>query len=170
MTMTQKSYAQIQKQIEALQKQADKLKAQEVAGVIARIKEAIAHYGLTAEQLGYGGTSGGGKAKAKKVTESNATAYSDGAGKSWSGRGPRPQWLKAAIAAGRSLEEFVSSGSLLATKSKAAKKKAKKATVKKRVATTYRDEAGNKWSGFGPRPRWLREALEAGKTLEQLAG
>jgi len=168
--MTQKSYAQIQKQIEALQKQADKLKVQEVAGVIARIKEAIAHYGLTAEQLGYGGTSEGAKAKTKKVTESNATAYSDGAGKSWSGRGPRPQWLKATIAGGRSLEEFASSGALPATRANAAKKKAKKATVKKRVATTYRDDSGNKWSGFGPKPRWLREALEAGKTLEQLAG
>jgi len=168
--MTQKSYAQIQKQIEALQKQADKLKAEEVAGVIARIKEAIAHYGLTAEQLGYGVTSRGTKTQAKKVTESNAAAYSDGAGKSWGGRGPRPQWLKAAIAAGRSLEEFASPGSLPATTRAKATKMAKKAPVKKRVATTYRDEAGNKWSGFGPKPRWLREALEAGKTLEQLAG
>ncbi|SDJ16572.1 H-NS family nucleoid-associated regulatory protein [Variovorax sp. OV700] len=168
--MTQKSYAQIQKQIEALQKQADKLKAEEVAGVIARIKDAIAHYGLTAEQLGYGGTRGA-KTKAQKLTDSKVAAYSDGAGNSWRGRGPRPQWLKAAIAAGRSLDEFTASGSSLpAATSKVKKKNEKNAIAKKRVATTYRDEAGNKWSGFGPRPRWLKEALEAGKTLEQLAG
>ncbi|TMG99564.1 MAG: H-NS histone family protein, partial [Betaproteobacteria bacterium] len=42
-----KTYAQIQKQIAALQRDAEKLKRQEVDGVIARIKEAIQVYGLT---------------------------------------------------------------------------------------------------------------------------
>lgn len=166
--MSKKSYAQIQKQIEALQRQADELRAQEIAGVVARIKEAIAHYGLTAEQLGYGTTAPKTKGKAQRVSGTSATAYSDGLGNSWGGRGPRPQWLKAALAAGRTLEEFASAGSSVPGKAKKAVKK-EKSTTSKRTSKTYRDQSGNTWSGFGPRPQWLREALEAGQTLEQLA-
>lgn len=32
----------------------------------------------------------------------------------------------------------------------------------------FKDDAGNSWSGFGPKPRWLTEALAGGKTLEEL--
>lgn len=32
----------------------------------------------------------------------------------------------------------------------------------------YKDDAGNSWSGFGPKPRWLTEALAAGKTIDDL--
>lgn len=167
--MAQKSYAQIQKQIEALQRQADGLRAQEVAGVVARIKEAIAHYGLTAEQLGYGTMPRGVKVKAQKIGRAETPPYSDGLGNSWGGRGPRPQWLKAEIAAGRTLEEFASAGHSVPAKAKKSVKKVKSPAPKKRTGKTYRDAAGNTWSGFGPRPRWLREALEAGQTLEQLA-
>ena len=168
--MAQKSYAQIQKQIEALQRQADELRAQEIEGVVARIKEAIAHYGLTARQLGYGDT----PRKAKKVDARNAgstgaPAYSDGLGNTWGGRGPRPQWLKAALAAGKCLQDFASPSGPAPAKAVKTPRKAKGAPAKKRSATAYRDEAGNTWSGFGPKPRWLKEALAAGKTLEQLA-
>lgn len=33
----------------------------------------------------------------------------------------------------------------------------------------YRDADGNTWTGVGQRPRWVREALLAGATLEQFA-
>jgi DNA-binding protein H-NS len=46
-----KTYVQIQKQIETLQREADKLKRKEVDDVIAKIKEAIRVYGLTADDL-----------------------------------------------------------------------------------------------------------------------
>ncbi|MDM0128070.1 H-NS family nucleoid-associated regulatory protein [Variovorax arabinosiphilus] len=32
--------------------------------------------------------------------------YANGQGKVWSGRGPRPHWLRDALAAGKSLESF----------------------------------------------------------------
>ncbi|RZL87182.1 MAG: hypothetical protein EOP82_27390 [Variovorax sp.] len=32
--------------------------------------------------------------------------YSDGAGNSWTGRGPKPRWLKEAIESGKSLQDF----------------------------------------------------------------
>ncbi|MDQ0086055.1 DNA-binding protein H-NS [Variovorax boronicumulans] len=167
--MAQKSYAQLQRQIEVLQRQADELRAQEVEGVVARIKEAIAHYGLTAEQLGYGLAPRAMKAKAQKVDGANAPAYSDGLGNTWGGRGPRPHWLRAALAEGKSLQDFASSSTPMSAKAGKASKKVNATRKKRRSAATYRDEAGNTWSGFGPRPRWLKKALEAGQTLEQLA-
>ena len=40
------SYLQIQRQIEALQRQAEQVRAQEITGVVERIKVAIQHYGI----------------------------------------------------------------------------------------------------------------------------
>ena len=54
--MTQ-TYLQVQKQIQALQREAEKLRVREMSGVIERIKVATAEYGITAEQLGFGSTS-----------------------------------------------------------------------------------------------------------------
>ena len=163
------TYLQIQRQIETLQRQAEKLKASEVSGVIERIKVAIEHYGLTAGQLGLGkarkGTAKKSGAAAKRIS---SVAYADDNGNVWRGRGPRPKWLRDAIAGGKSLEEF-------ATKAKTAsgttaKAKKQRPVASKRKATSYRDDAGNSWSGFGPKPGWLKDALAAGKTLEDLVG
>ncbi|MBT2323686.1 H-NS histone family protein [Variovorax paradoxus] len=33
----------------------------------------------------------------------------------------------------------------------------------------YRHQQGHSWSGRGPCLRWLKEAIEAGQALEQLA-
>lgn len=170
------TYTQIQRQIETLQKQAEKLKANEISGVVERIKVAIAHYGLTAEQLGYGGgksSSGKPKREINKTTSGSpksarSVAYGDGNGNVWGGRGPRPRWLRDAIAAGDTLEQFAIKTT--STSGSTTKAPTRKAPASKRSAkTSYRDEEGNSWSGFGPKPRWLREALEAGKALEDLA-
>src|SRR5687767_5327512 len=48
-----KTLADSNAQIEQLQKEAAALRAAEVSEVVGRIKEAIAHYGLTAEDLGF---------------------------------------------------------------------------------------------------------------------
>ena len=52
--MAQTSYSSITREIAALQAQADAIKKKEAAEVIARIKEAIAQYDLTARDLGLG--------------------------------------------------------------------------------------------------------------------
>ncbi len=41
-----------------------------------------------------------------------------------------------------------------------------KAAAKDRAAK-YADGSGNTWGGMGKRPDWLRQALEAGKALEE---
>ncbi len=101
--------AELFKQSDALRRQAEELKRKEIPEVVARIKEAIAHYGLTAQDLGLAAKA------AKKSTESEvkepslkksktenpqSIKYRDEAGHAWSGRGPKPKWFKDALAAG----------------------------------------------------------------------
>ena len=101
------TYKQIQRQIEQLQRQAEALRNNEVKGVVERIKVAIAHYGLTAGQLGLGASKTTAKPKKTGSSSGKGTArFSDGNGNAWSGRGPRPVWLRNALAAGRSIDEF----------------------------------------------------------------
>ncbi|RQO51608.1 histidine biosynthesis protein [Variovorax sp. KBW07] len=105
-----KTYLQVQKQIAQLQKEADTLRKKEAAGVLARIKEAIAVYGFTAEELGVGvrktraAAAPAAKRKgAKKAGAKAASAprFKDDQGNVWGGRGPRPAWFKAALESGK---------------------------------------------------------------------
>ena len=166
---------QIQRQIDKLQRQAEILRSSEIKGVVDRIKVAIAHYGLTAEQLGL---NGGGKTARQVNGKAGRSArrmvkFSDGKGNVWSGRGPRPHWLRDAINAGRSLEEFKAGAqpqgapAAIEVTHFAAARRAKK--VKRASTIRYRDDAGHAWSGRGPRPGWLKAALDAGKSLEDFA-
>jgi DNA-binding protein H-NS len=108
-----RTLAEINEEIARLQKEAERVRAEEVAGVIERIKEAIAHYGLTPRDLGFGGT-GRKQANARtpvpnkraKKTVPSAVKYRDDAGNTWVGRGKRPDWFKAALAAGKRPEDF----------------------------------------------------------------
>ena len=105
-----KTYAQIQQQIAQLQKEAEKLKRDEVAAVITRIKEAIQVYELTAADLGLEGAprtkARGSRVQAKPKAQDRAAKFRDQEGNEWSGRGPRPNWLRAALTAGKTLDDF----------------------------------------------------------------
>jgi DNA-binding protein H-NS len=102
------------------------------------------------------------KAKAGKVAPTRTAKYSDGQGNSWSGVGKRPYWLRDALLAGSALEEFATEALPPTRSAKLRMSRRRKSKV------VYRDQAGHAWSGMGPRPRWLKEALEAGKTLEAM--
>lgn len=116
-----KTYDQIQRQIAALTAEAEAIRQKEVGEVIGRIREAITHYRLTAADLGFdtgaapkaakpGRNPSGRKAgpKADKAASRGASGalYRDETGRTWAGRGKRPQWLRDALAAGRKLEDF----------------------------------------------------------------
>jgi DNA-binding protein H-NS len=105
----------IQRQIEKLQIQAANIKTKEVAGVIQRIKVAIASYGLTPQDLFEG----------KLKTEKNVKATATG--------------------------------------------RVKKAVKKSASVIKFRDDAGHAWSGHGRKPGWFIQALESGKTAQDLA-
>ncbi len=116
-----KSLKQVLSQIEKLQKEAEALRAKEISGVVARIREAIDHYGLTPEEL-FGATlqrpRPGRKAAAKPARAATAAKrkaprgagtpkYHDGAGRTWTGVGKRPTWFKDALAAGKTAEDLL---------------------------------------------------------------
>jgi len=118
-----RTLADINAQIEKLKAEADTLRAAEVAEVVGRIKQAIAHYGLSAEDLGFTSRRGrkpGRKAaapiaaaptkktkrSAKAAKANGAIKYDDGAGNTWTGRGRRPQWFLDALNTGKSAEDL----------------------------------------------------------------
>ncbi|PTT87402.1 histidine biosynthesis protein, partial [Pelomonas sp. HMWF004] len=67
-----KTLLSLLKQIEQLQKQADALRSREKSDVVARIKEAIAHYDITVAEL-FGGP------PAKAARKPRAAAKASGA-------------------------------------------------------------------------------------------
>jgi DNA-binding protein H-NS len=179
-----KTFAQITQEIEALKIKAETARQKEIAGVVERMKKAISFYGLTIEDLGLSAKSAGSGVAAKgtmkrKMSKSADTSakYRDSDGNEWVGRGPRPKWLRAALAAGQSLESFAvdadSSGAMADSEEvapKGTRKSRKTAKSKKRAPVAkYKDDAGHSWSGRGPKPGWFKDALAAGKSLAQLA-
>ena len=112
--MKQKTYADVVKQIEALKTEADALRRKEVDGVVTRIKEAIAHYGLSAADLGLAvrspgataGVAGTKKRRRRRAKSHGIVKFRDASGNIWGGRGPRPRWLREALLAGKSLADF----------------------------------------------------------------
>ncbi len=114
--------AALNAQIAALQAQADALRKKEVAEVVAKIKDAIDHYGLTAADLGLvtvarkyakAAAASGGKPASKRRKKSGpkpsarAVKFRDDRGNTWGGMGKRPAWFKAALAAGKTPEDLL---------------------------------------------------------------
>ena len=85
--------------------------------MVAKIKEAIAHYGLSAADLGLSkpARKQASVAKTAKKTSKGSTAgksgrpakFQDDQGHAWSGIGKRPAWFKAALAAGRTADDLL---------------------------------------------------------------
>lgn len=119
---TGSTLAALNAQIAALQAQAEALRKKEVGDIIAKAKDAIAHYGLTAADLGLGkaprktGVSTGPKLarKARKNASAKKGAkfvkFKDDQGHTWGGMGKRPDWFKAALAAGKTPEDLLAKG------------------------------------------------------------
>lgn len=95
------SYSELMSQAQALMAQAEQVRKQELAQVIADIKARMKEYGITIEDLGAApGRKAAGKAKA-------AAKYRGPNGELWSGGpGRKPDWVKAALAAGKDIESF----------------------------------------------------------------
>lgn len=162
--MAKRSLADLQAQIEKLQAEADQLREQEKSGVIARIREAIAAYELTERDL-FGAVSGGAAPKRAGQPKGRTAAYSDGNGNVWGGRGPRPRWLREALQQGKSLQDFATPGRA----PNAAARQGRNAADKRsdgNPPVKYRDDTGNSWSGRGPQPKWLKQAVADGNALE----
>ena len=91
--------AELDKQIETIQSTAR-------SDAIAQVKTLMADHGLSVEDVigkATGKTSKSTSLKGKPVA---AKYRNEATGESWSGRGIKPKWLQAEIAAGKQLEDF----------------------------------------------------------------
>lgn len=88
----------------ALEKEIEATRKHERAEAISQIRALMTQYDLTATDLNSkAATKSAGASKGGKVAvKFRNTATGD----TWSGRGLQPKWLKAALAAGRKVEDF----------------------------------------------------------------
>ena len=87
-----------------LDKQIESLGREERSGAIAQVKALMADHGLTLADLGRATASA--KKSSVKGSKLAAKYHDPDLGSSWSGRGLKPKWLKAAIEGGKALEDF----------------------------------------------------------------
>jgi DNA-binding protein H-NS len=95
-TYSMATYKELQDQIAALQNTAELTRAQELDGTVQQIKALMAEYGITLEDL-----STSAKSKGKKPKQQAKIQFQDANGKTWSGRGRMPAWIK-----GKDKEKF----------------------------------------------------------------
>ncbi len=98
------TYSELMAQAQALMSQAEQARKNELAAAIADIKAKMKEYGITVADLG------GAAAGAKKAAKSKSKAvakYRGPNGELWAGGpGRKPEWVRAVLAAGKSLEDY----------------------------------------------------------------
>lgn len=128
------TYKELQAQIENLQKQAEEARRVEIEEALKKVRELIRAHGLTIADIGKRTFAAAGIPKAGKKPAVAAKYRNPATGESWSGRGPRPGWIKKALEEGRADEYLVDRVARPPAKKAAAKKvkaAAKKAPAKK---------------------------------------
>lgn len=117
--MSRKTYVEIQEEIAKLQREAEEARQAELSEVIAKINKAIEVYGLRSSDLTFPAATSGRSSEARPMRAKRRTSkstskkggvaakYRDDQGNTWSGRGPRPHWLRDALASGKSLNDFL---------------------------------------------------------------
>jgi DNA-binding protein H-NS len=125
------TYREYQQQIQKLQREAETARREELGSAIRDIKRKIAEFNLTAADLGLEPAPASGRrgrkaavvaaapaaakpARARKARKVSASAgkkvapkYRDPGGLEWTGRGRKPGWVVAALAEGKTLDEFL---------------------------------------------------------------
>ena len=100
--MSKSSLSELLAQKAALEKQIADAQREQRSDAVAKVKALMAEYGLALADIGSKPA-----AAPKKVAGKVAAKYHNPAtGDTWSGRGLKPKWLTAALAAGRSLSDF----------------------------------------------------------------
>jgi DNA-binding protein H-NS len=101
-----KTLLQLNAQIEKLQQQAGLLQSK----VVTEIKKQIKQYGLTVDHL-FGAMTGkpqtAAAVKKRAAGTGRSPKFADDNGNTWGGMGKRPAWIRDALEAGRSLDEFL---------------------------------------------------------------
>ena len=93
-------YADLKAQIAKLQAQAEEARRTEIDNVVADIRQKIAEYGLSAQDLGFAVAAKRGRPPKKAPLPAK---YQDPkSGNTWSGRGKPPKWI-----VGKNRERFL---------------------------------------------------------------
>lgn len=93
-------------QRDALTEQIKALALEERAGTIAKIRTLMSEGGLTLADLGPARATTASAAGSTGTRNKVEPKFRDDAGHSWSGRGLKPKWLTAAMAAGATIDDF----------------------------------------------------------------
>jgi DNA-binding protein H-NS len=100
------SYVELKEQADALLRQAEEIRKQEIAQVVSGIRKTMADYGLTVEDIG-GRKATIGKRSGKSDAVDKVVLYRGPNGETWSGGpGRRPQWVKDVVASGGDIEQY----------------------------------------------------------------
>lgn len=100
------SLAQLDRQLADLNAKRDALVAAEKAKVVSEVQAIIAAHGLTAADLFGTRRKKAAGAPAAKKPASKVLYRDKDSGNSWTGRGPKPKWLKDHEAAGGDIADF----------------------------------------------------------------
>lgn len=99
------TYSELMAQAQALMAQAEQARKDELAGAIADIKAKMKQYGITVADLG--GVAAGGAKKVGKSKSAAPAKYRGPNGELWAGGpGRKPEWVRAVLAAGKSVEDY----------------------------------------------------------------
>jgi DNA-binding protein H-NS len=107
----------LRQQIAEMEKQATELQKKNRPAVLAELREQMAAYGITAEELSRPAAKttkprqplakSVSPAKSKKPAVPSPMKYRGPEGQGWSGHGMAPKWLKDLIAQGKAREDFL---------------------------------------------------------------
>jgi DNA-binding protein H-NS len=102
--MTKVSLSELLAQKAALEKQIADTQREERADAVSQVRALMAQYGLSVADFG---SKAAASPKGTGSTSKVAAKYRNPVtGQTWSGRGLKPTWLKAALDSGRTLADF----------------------------------------------------------------
>ena len=119
----------LRQQISEMEKQAAELQKKNRPAVLAELREQMAAYGITAEELSRPAPKARPKAppakaaspaKGKKPVVSSPAKYRGPEGQEWTGRGTAPKWLNDLVAGGKTRDDFLINQNQAASSSAAA--------------------------------------------------
>ena len=149
-----KNYLQIMKDIEKLQSEARIAREKEGKEALQRVKQEIALFGFTAEELGVGTSAD----MQQPPPQALVAGMMEPAARI-------PQAAPAPAPAEKSASHKAASAKTVAKPPRLHKKKPRR---KPTGFKTYRDEKGNVWVGKGHQPQWFKDALTSGKKREEM--
>ena len=120
----------LRQQISDMEKQATELQKKNRPAVLAQLREQMAAYGITAEELNRPApkapkprqpvAKAASPAKNKKPAAPSPAKYRGPEGQEWTGRGTAPKWLNDLVAGGKTREGFLINQNQAASSSAAA--------------------------------------------------